>query len=133
MLTSSSIAFVATMTSTRRYHLPITTTNLMRKLLAKNPLRRLGSGPADAADVMAHPYFRGVSWSKLEAGRARAPWTPVLRSGYDTSNFDREFTDAPPRLTPPSPRLGPVEQASFEGFSYCDDATNWSLRRETTL
>ena len=48
------------------FFLAIATTNIIRKLLQKNPTKRLGAGPADAVDVMKHVYFRNMDWGKLE-------------------------------------------------------------------
>jgi serine/threonine protein kinase len=45
--------------------------DLLCKLLAHNPARRMGSnGPGE---IMEHPYFHGVSWSDVEARRNSVP------------------------------------------------------------
>merc|ERR1719411_2080015 len=35
---------------------------LLSQLLMKNPDRRLGGGPADAEDIMYHPFFANINW-----------------------------------------------------------------------
>jgi len=35
------------------------------KLLDKNPLTRLGSGPTDAEEIMAHPWFSCINWTLI--------------------------------------------------------------------
>ncbi|KAF2239987.1 putative Serine/threonine-protein kinase nrc-2 [Viridothelium virens] len=59
--------------------------SLIRKLLIKDELRRLGSR-AGAADVKAHPFFRTTSWALLR--HSKPPMIPHQgRTGLDTVNF----------------------------------------------
>ncbi|CAB1344711.1 unnamed protein product [Coregonus sp. 'balchen'] len=75
---------------------------IMRRLLRRNPERRLGSGEKDAEEIKKQPFFRGRE---------------------DVSNFDEEFTAEPPALTPPrEPRtLSRKDQDSFCDFDYVSD------------
>lgn len=58
---------------------------LIRKLLTKDELRRLGSR-AGASDIKAHPFFRSTQWALLR--HAKPPILPHQgRSGIDTINF----------------------------------------------
>ena len=58
---------------------------LIRKLLTKDELRRLGSR-AGASDIKAHPFFRSTQWALLR--HAKPPIVPHQgRSGIDTVNF----------------------------------------------
>lgn len=52
--------------------------SLVRALLDKDPLRRLGSGLKGTAAIKAHPFFRGINWSQLEA---RQVWILSLCQG----------------------------------------------------
>ncbi|KAK1866714.1 hypothetical protein I4F81_009230 [Pyropia yezoensis] len=45
------------------------TKDLVRRLLERDVTRRLGAGPADAEDVKAHPFFKGVDWDAVLAMR----------------------------------------------------------------
>ncbi|KAF6035949.1 hypothetical protein EB796_005740 [Bugula neritina] len=54
---------------------------IMRRLLRKNPDKRLGSHERDAEDIKRQAFFK--------------------RSSMDVSNFDEEFTSEQPILTPP--------------------------------
>lgn len=38
---------------------------ILTQLLERNPQKRLGSTSADAADIMAHPFFRSINWADL--------------------------------------------------------------------
>jgi len=39
--------------------------NLLINLLKKNPAERIGCGKAGAAEIRAHPFFKGIDWEKL--------------------------------------------------------------------
>ncbi|KAF2216970.1 hypothetical protein CERZMDRAFT_64331 [Cercospora zeae-maydis SCOH1-5] len=58
--------------------------SLIRKLLIKDELRRLGSR-AGASDVKAHPFFRNTSWALLR--HSKPPIIPNQGRGIDTVNF----------------------------------------------
>lgn len=58
--------------------------SLVRKLLIKDELRRLGSR-AGASDVKAHPFFRSTSWALLR--HSKPPIIPNQGRGVDTVNF----------------------------------------------
>lgn len=87
-------------------------------LLNKDPARRLGSGPGDAADVKAHPYFRGVNWEDIMQKRIPPPFVPKIKHQKDVSNFDKEFTRELPVLTPMQSTLLEADQEEFRDFSY---------------
>jgi protein-serine/threonine kinase len=58
---------------------------LIRKLLTKDELRRLGSR-GGASDIKAHPFFRPTQWALLR--HAKPPILPNQgRTGIDTINF----------------------------------------------
>ncbi|XP_015210724.1 serine/threonine-protein kinase N2 isoform X3 [Lepisosteus oculatus] len=97
--------------------------SIMRRLLRRNPERRLGAGERDAEEVKKHPFFRIVDWTALLAKKARPPFVPTIRGREDVSNFDDEFTSEAPVLTPPrEPRvLTAEEQEMFRDFDYIAD------------
>uniref|UniRef100_A0A7N8YD39 protein kinase C n=1 Tax=Mastacembelus armatus TaxID=205130 RepID=A0A7N8YD39_9TELE len=96
---------------------------IMRRLLRRNPERRLGSGEKDAEEVKKQPFFRNVDWEALLQRKVRPPFVPTVGSKEDVSNFDEEFTTEPPTLTPPrEPRvLSRKDQDSFRDFDYVSD------------
>ncbi|KAG5457805.1 MAG: hypothetical protein BJ554DRAFT_2091 [Olpidium bornovanus] len=63
---------------------PRTCKSCIRKLLNKDEHRRLGS-KAGAADVKAHPFFKGVKWALLR--HLQPPIVPRIAHEGDTSNF----------------------------------------------
>ncbi|XP_070169176.1 serine/threonine-protein kinase N isoform X7 [Polyergus mexicanus] len=96
---------------------------IMRRLLRKNPDRRLGSSERDAEDVKKQAFFRHITWDDLLLRRVKPPFVPVIHSVEDVSNFDEEFTSEKPHLTPPKdPRpLSDLEQGLFKDFTYMAD------------
>jgi len=58
--------------------------SLVRKLLIKDELRRLGSR-AGASDVKTHPFFRTTQWALLR--HTKPPMIPHQGHGIETPNF----------------------------------------------
>ncbi|KAG2470908.1 PKN1 kinase, partial [Polypterus senegalus] len=96
---------------------------IMRRLLRRNPERRLGSTERDAEDVKRQSFFRTIDWEGLLTKKMKPPFIPAIKSRDDVSNFDEEFTSEMPLLTPPrEPRtLTKKEQNSFKDFDYVSD------------
>ncbi|XP_045061188.1 serine/threonine-protein kinase N1-like isoform X1 [Coregonus clupeaformis] len=96
---------------------------IMRRLLRRNPERRLGSGEKDAEEIKKQPFFRGLDWEALLQRKLPPPFVPSIKGREDVSNFDEEFTAEPPALTPPrEPRtLSRKDQDSFCDFDYVSD------------
>jgi len=93
---------------------------IMRRLLRRNPDRRLGSSERDAEDVKKQAFFRNVSWNDLLMKKVRPPFTPQVKNMEDVSNFDEEFTSERAVLTPPKDRraLNTDDQKLFKDFEY---------------
>ncbi|KTW30847.1 protein kinase C-like protein [Pneumocystis carinii B80] len=103
-------------------HMPRDSVSILQRLLIKEPEQRLGSGPSDALEVMAHPFFRNINWDDIYHKRVHPPYFPKITNPMDTSNFDTEFTHEPPVLTPTQSKLTQAMQEQFRGFSiYCGD------------
>uniref|UniRef100_A0A669D7I4 protein kinase C n=1 Tax=Oreochromis niloticus TaxID=8128 RepID=A0A669D7I4_ORENI len=96
---------------------------IMRRLLRRNPERRLGSGEKDAEEVKKQPFFKSMDWEALLQKKLPPPFVPSIGGKEDVSNFDEEFTTEPPTLTPPrEPRsLSRKDQDSFRDFDYVSD------------
>ncbi|TPX34792.1 hypothetical protein SeMB42_g07263 [Synchytrium endobioticum] len=98
----------------------------VRGLLVRDPRRRLGGGPADAAEVMRHVFFADIQWEKMLRKQIRPPFKPKVASEVDTSNFDPVFTDALPVDSMPSSASAPLsntQQDHFRGFTYTDHSS----------
>ncbi|XP_076455221.1 serine/threonine-protein kinase N2-like isoform X2 [Babylonia areolata] len=96
---------------------------IMRRLMRRNPQKRLGASERDAEDVKRQSFFRNVNWHDLLTKKVRPPFVPTLRNMEDVSNFDEEFTSERAVLTPPKDRrpLNQDDQRLFGDFTYIAD------------
>ncbi|XP_046577454.1 serine/threonine-protein kinase N2-like isoform X1 [Haliotis rubra] len=96
---------------------------IMRRLLRRNPDRRLGSSERDAEDVKKQAFFRNVAWSDLLMRKVKPPFMPTVKGMEDVSNFDEEFTQEKAVLTPAKERRPLItnEQDLFRDFTYIAD------------
>merc|ERR1712176_621475 len=71
--------------------------DVIRKLLIRDPKRRLGSGSTDVQEITKHSFFKDhLNMTDLYAKKIKPPYRPVVLDGsLDTSNFDTQFTDEP--------------------------------------
>jgi len=66
--------------------------DLCRKLLEKDPSKRLGSGTRDALDIKEHPWFECINWDAIAEKKVPPPYKPHLDNPNDTKHFPQEFT-----------------------------------------
>lgn len=102
-------------------HMPRDSVSILQKLLTREPELRLGSGPRDASEIMDQPFFKTINWDDIYNKRIEPPYKPQISSATDTSNFDSEFTNVTPVLTPVQSVLTQAMQEEFRGFSYSAD------------
>eukprot|EP00746_Dinoflagellata_sp_MGD_P007763 gnl/MRDRNA2_/MRDRNA2_115436_c0_seq1.p1 gnl/MRDRNA2_/MRDRNA2_115436_c0~~gnl/MRDRNA2_/MRDRNA2_115436_c0_seq1.p1 ORF type:complete len:336 (-),score=63.00 gnl/MRDRNA2_/MRDRNA2_115436_c0_seq1:24-1031(-) len=76
------------------YVTPVAKT-VLQSLLQRDPDRRLGGGPSDAAEVQNTPFFTGIDWMAIEQKRVTPPFKPSVQGGSDVKYFDKEFVDLP--------------------------------------
>lgn len=99
---------------------------IMRRLLRRDPERRLGASEKDAEDVKKQAFFRQIDWEQLLARGITPPFKPIIRGRYDVSNFDEEFTQEEAVLTPPRDAR-PITAADQDLFSDFDFVPGWSV------
>ena len=91
--------------------------NLITKLLDRNPLTRLGSGPSDAEEIKSHPFFAGLDWDALLHKKIPPPWKPTLNGDTDTSYFTHKYPSTElDDSTPPNVIIHNLP--SFPDFTY---------------
>lgn len=67
--------------------------DLITKMLEKDPANRIGTEKG-VEEIMAHPWFDGFDFEKLENKELEPPFIPKLSESLDdVSNFDDEFTE----------------------------------------
>jgi len=62
--------------------------DFIKRLLHKEPVKRLGMGSRGWKDIKSHTWFNRLDWAALSRKQIRAPVTPNVESPLDTSNFD---------------------------------------------
>ncbi|XP_054276336.1 uncharacterized protein LOC128995361 isoform X2 [Macrosteles quadrilineatus] len=91
---------------------------ILMQLLEKEASKRLGSCENGALEVMAHPFFNGLDWDRLERRELVPPFKPNVHP-LDVHYFDKHFTAERACLTPIDPSiLQSMDQTQFQGFSY---------------
>ena len=53
---------------------------LCMQLLTRDPTRRLGSGPDDATEIKAHPFFKDVDWDAVFHKKYPPTYLPTIVS-----------------------------------------------------
>uniref|UniRef100_A0AAX7U1I9 Serum/glucocorticoid regulated kinase family member 3 n=1 Tax=Astatotilapia calliptera TaxID=8154 RepID=A0AAX7U1I9_ASTCA len=77
---------------TRRPGASNTAWSLLDGLLEKDGKRRLGYRE-DFIEIRRHSFFSSINWDDLEQKKIPPPFTPLVSSVSDISNFDPEFTE----------------------------------------
>lgn len=63
--------------------------DVVSKLLATQPGRRLGNLKGGINDIMKHKWFGSFDWAGLEDSSIAVPYVPVVKNSTDTSNFEQ--------------------------------------------
>ncbi|XP_037535939.1 serine/threonine-protein kinase N2-like [Nematolebias whitei] len=102
-------------------NLPLDAVSIMQKLLKRNPLKRLGAGEKDANEVKGEKFYEDIDWEALMAKKLKPPFLPSIKESTDVSNFDSDFTQLQPVLSPPSKPfvLSAEQQEAFSDFDFC--------------
>ncbi|TYZ61506.1 hypothetical protein PybrP1_006830 [[Pythium] brassicae (nom. inval.)] len=98
--------------------------DLLTGLLTRKVGDRLGSGPTDAEEIKAHPFFKGIDWEAVMNKEIVPEFKPPNRLGsMDTSNFDIEFTGEKPVDSVVTTTMSETQRskAQFPGFTYNEE------------
>ncbi|CDK29727.1 unnamed protein product [Kuraishia capsulata CBS 1993] len=102
-------------------HMSKEAVDILQKLLTRDPKKRLGAGPSDAEEIMAHPYFSNIDFNDILSCNVTPPYIPEIRDPRDISYFDEEFTSQAAKLTPVNSLLSLSVQEQFRGFTYVSE------------
>eukprot|EP00051_Salpingoeca_urceolata_P017245 m.233395 g.233395 ORF g.233395 m.233395 type:complete len:635 (+) comp18900_c0_seq2:2963-4867(+) len=90
-----------------------------KAFLQRDPTQRLGYGETGKDDIMAQTLFNSLSWDEVEAREATPPFVPKGGDPKKADNFDPEFTDQKPIVTPPDKKaVAGIDAGMFDGFTY---------------
>uniref|UniRef100_A0A8C1SW55 Protein kinase C n=1 Tax=Cyprinus carpio TaxID=7962 RepID=A0A8C1SW55_CYPCA len=95
--------------------------DILKGFLTKNPSRRLGCVAAEGGEtaVTSHPFFTSIDWNKLNQRELEPPFKPRIKTAEDVNNFDPDFTQEDPTLTPIDESIIPsINQDEFRDFSF---------------
>uniref|UniRef100_W5MJN0 non-specific serine/threonine protein kinase n=1 Tax=Lepisosteus oculatus TaxID=7918 RepID=W5MJN0_LEPOC len=110
-------------------YLTVDARELLKKLLKKSPVQRLGSSKADCGDILQkHPFFRHINWDDLLNRKVEPPYKPCLQSEEDVSQFDTRFTRQTPVDSPDDTTLSESAEQAFMGFTYVAPSVLESLK-----
>uniref|UniRef100_A0A0K0ESN5 protein kinase C n=1 Tax=Strongyloides stercoralis TaxID=6248 RepID=A0A0K0ESN5_STRER len=95
-------------------------------LFDRNPNTRLGMPDCPDGPIRTHAFFRAVDWKRFENRSVQPPFKPNIKSPFDTSNFDDDFTQEKVCITPIQDKslLASIDPEAFLNFSYTNPAFN---------
>ncbi|KAI0527557.1 hypothetical protein KFK09_003161 [Dendrobium nobile] len=90
--------------------------SLLKGLLQKEVIRRLGNGPGGSNEIKNHKWFKSINWRKLDAREIEPSFRPDVADQLCIANFDKKYTSMP---LLDSPVASPVAgDCDFSNFSY---------------
>ncbi|PKU64872.1 Serine/threonine-protein kinase [Dendrobium catenatum] len=90
--------------------------SLLKGLLQKEVIRRLGNGPGGSNEIKNHKWFKSINWRKLDAREIQPSFRPNVADQLCIANFDKKYTSMP---LLDSPVASPVAgDCDFSNFSY---------------
>lgn len=96
-------------------YLSADTHSLLKGLIERNVEKRL-----TVDQIKNHKFFAGIQWDKLENREVKPPLKPTVDDSYDLRNFDDEFINQEPVMSPENGICGSQEKL-FLNFSYFRD------------
>lgn len=97
-------------------HLSSDVKDFIRRLLVRDPKKRLGGGHTDSEELKRHKFFKTLNWDDLALKKVKAPIVPEIACELDTSNFSEEFTSMTPAYSPAA--VPPNNEKLFKDYSF---------------
>ena len=89
--------------------------DLVMRLLVKDPTRRLGSLARGEREIKEHPWFKDMDLNNIRRRLVTAPWVPKLKGAFDTSCFE-DWSHLQDITTQEFGEITENEKAMFRGF-----------------
>lgn len=70
-------------------HIDLVAKDLIRKLLATDRTKRLGTMKNGVEDVKRHKWFKAIDWNVVLQRKLQPPIVPKISHDGDTKNFDK--------------------------------------------
>ena len=103
--------------------------DLIRKLLKRQVMLRLGSGSSNAEAIKAHPFFKHMYWPDVAARKLDPPFKPKLISDDDVSQFDTKFTKMTPFDSPDDTTLSESVNQIFKVILFLQLCVHFSHKK----
>ncbi len=71
---------------------------LIKRLLQRDPITRLGNLRGGSDEIKAQPWYNNFNFDAMMNRQLKAPWLPTVTSLTDTSNFDPITEEVPDSL-----------------------------------
>lgn len=92
--------------------------DLLKGLFVKDPDKRLGSDPNGVDHIKQHPFFASIDWDAILQKKIKPPFTPKIKSEYDTKYIDPDFTSCTPKDSVNEGESLENSNNPYDGFSY---------------
>ncbi len=90
--------------------------NLLKSLLTRDPVKRMGSGSNGSDAIKRHPFFKSINWGKLDRREIESKFKPAVDDHRDTQNFDKLWTVSEECICP-GPMLVLVLHSPFQPYA----------------
>ncbi|CDW73224.1 protein kinase 2 [Stylonychia lemnae] len=97
--------------------------NLVKRLLQRNPEKRIGGGEQDADEIKRHPFFNGLDWDAMSRKEVAVVFKPETSDSKDTRNIHSQFLNERAVDSPCQTRFTESQRAKlvFDQFTYTKD------------
>uniref|UniRef100_A0A8C8LUN0 Ribosomal protein S6 kinase beta-2 n=1 Tax=Oncorhynchus tshawytscha TaxID=74940 RepID=A0A8C8LUN0_ONCTS len=122
-------------------YLTLDARDMIKKLLKKSPLQRLGSSAADCKDIQKHPFFRHINWDDLSNYVHVNVLIPAFYVSSPTISLSIQplalfspvslhplFTKQTPVDSPDDSTISHQHEHAFAGFTYVAPSVLESLK-----
>jgi protein-serine/threonine kinase len=92
--------------------------SLLEGLFIKDPEKRLGSGEGGVQNIKSHAFFASIDWEAILDKKIKPPFTPKIRSEFDTRYIDPEFTSCTPKDSMNAGESLNDLENPYQGFSF---------------